>query len=97
MKLTKAEMLMAGRTIISKEPGNSMLPDIKSRQPVRLAPVKSWEDVSIFDIVYCKIRGRYLTHRVVGKDPHKGCQIANNKGFVNGWTKQVYGKVIEIL
>lgn len=74
-----------------------MLPRIKSGQPVRIAPVKSWEDVAFFDIVYCKVRGRLYTHQVVGKHPKKGCQIANASGWINGWTKQVYGKVIEIL
>lgn len=34
----KIEKLLAGETIISKEPGNSMLPIIKSRQPVEIAP-----------------------------------------------------------
>lgn len=29
-------------------------------------------------------------------DPNKGCQIGNNKGNINGWTKQVYGIVTEI-
>lgn len=29
-------------------------------------------------------------------DPKKGCQIGNNRGNINGWTKQVYGKVTEI-
>ncbi len=27
----------------------------------------------------------------------RGLLIGNNKGGVNGWTKQVYGKVVEIL
>lgn len=31
----KVEKLQAGETIISKEPGNSMLPLIKSKQPVK--------------------------------------------------------------
>ena len=92
----KIEKLLAGETIISKEPGNSMLPIIKSRQLVKLIPV-TWEQVDVGDIVYCKIRGSMLTHKVVAKDPKKGCQIANNSGYVNGWTKSVYGKVIEIL
>lgn len=37
---------------------------------------------------------KYLV-KAINQD--KGCQIANNKGHVNGWTKQIYGKVIEIL
>ncbi len=92
----KVEKLLNGETIISKEPGNSMLPLIKSKQPVRLAPT-TWEDVEVGDIVYCKVRGNLYTHLVTGKNGKKGVQISNNKGHVNGWTKNVYGKVIEIL
>lgn len=36
----KAEALQRGETIISREPGNSMTPILKSRQPVRLASVE---------------------------------------------------------
>ncbi len=50
----KIEKLLAGETIISKEPGNSMMPLIKSKQPVLLAPA-TWEEVEIGDIVYCKV------------------------------------------
>lgn len=96
MKNYKIEKLLAGETIISKEPGNSMLPIIKSRQPVELTPTK-WEDVEIDDIVYCKVHGNYYTHLVKGKDDQKGVLIGNNKGGINGWTKNVYGKVTKIL
>jgi hypothetical protein len=92
----KIEKLLAGETIISKEPGNSMLPIIKSKQPVKLAPAK-WEDIVTGDIVYCKVRGSFLTHIVSAIDLKKGCQISNNSGHINGWTKNIYGKVIEIL
>ena len=92
----KVEKLLAGETIISKEPGNSMLPLIKSKQPVKLEPVK-WEDIKPGDIVYCKVKSNLYTHLVKAVDPLKGCLISNNKGFVNGWTKNVYGKVVEVL
>ena len=49
------------------------------------------------DIVYCKVRGNFYTHLVKGKNNDKGLLIGNNRGNINGWTKQVYGKVIEIL
>jgi len=94
--MTKAERLLAGEIIISKEPGNSMTPVLKSRQPVRLAPCK-WEDCEKGDIVYCKVRGNFYTHLVKGKDAKKGVLIGNNHGHINGWTKKVYGKVIEII
>jgi hypothetical protein len=96
MKNKKAERLLNGETIISKEPGSSMLPLIKSRQPVKLIPI-TWENVKVKDIVYCKVRGNFYTHLVKAIDKNKGCLIGNNKGRINGWTKQVYGKVIEML
>ena len=96
MRNFKEEKLLNGETIISKEPGNSMLPIIKSRQPVKLAPA-TWEQVEIEDIVYCKVSGNYYTHLVKAKNPNKGCLIGNNRGGINGWTKKIFGKVIEIL
>ena len=96
MENFKVSRLLAGETFISKEPGNSMTPRIKSRQPVRLAPA-TWETVNEGDIVYCKVHGNFYTHLVKGKCPNRGCLIGNNHGGTNGWTKKVYGKVVEIL
>ncbi len=92
----KEQKLRAGETIISKEPGNSMLPILKSRQPVRIAPM-TWEEAKPDDIVYCRVKGNYYTHLVKATDPKRGCLICNNKGRINGWTKNVFGKVVEIL
>ena len=92
----KIQKLTNGETIISKEPGNSMLPLLKSKQPVRLAPVK-WEDCKVGDIVFCKVRGNCFTHLVKGKKEKRGLLIGNNHGRINGWTKNVYGKVVAIL
>ncbi len=92
----KIEKLAQGETFITKEKGNSMVPLIHSGQEHKLAPAK-WEDVEVGDIVYCKVKGNLFTHIVKAKDLNKGCLIGNNRGGVNGWTKQVFGKVIEIL
>lgn len=92
----KIQKLSNGETIISKEPGNSMLPILKSKQPVRLAPIV-WEDCEVGDIVFCKVRGNCFTHLVKGKNSRRGLLIGNNHGRINGWTKNVYGKVVEIL
>lgn len=96
MKNIKIQKLLDGETIISKEPGNSMTPILKSKQPVKIRPCK-WEDVEIGDIVYCKVRGNVYTHLVKAKSDKRGCLIGNNHGRINGWTKTIYGKVIEIL
>jgi len=92
----KLDKLQKGETFITSEKGNSMVPLVKSGQDHKLAPA-TWENVAVGDIVYCKVKGRYYTHLVKAKNQDKGCQIGNNKGGINGWTKQVYGKVIEIL
>lgn len=93
----KVEKLAQGETIISKEPGNSMTPILKSRQPVKIEPIEKREDCEVGDIVYCKVKGNLYTHLVKGKNDLKGLLIGNNKGGINGWTKNVYGKVVEIL
>jgi hypothetical protein len=93
---TKRERLIDGETFVTSEKGNSMVPKIYSGQKVVLAPAKL-EDIKIGDIVYCKIRKQYYMHLVTAIDLVKGLQISNNHGHVNGWTKKVYGKVIEIL
>lgn len=92
----KLERLQNGETFTTNETGNSMVPLIKSKQDHILKPA-TWEEVEVNDIVYCKVRGNFYTHLVKAKNEKKGCQIGNNKGGINGWTKQVYGKVIEVL
>jgi len=94
--LTKIELLQEGETIISKEPGNSMTPRIRSRQPVKIKPI-TWQECEVGDVVYCKVRGNLYTHLVKAKNDKRGVLIGNNHGRINGWTKQVYGKIIEIL
>lgn len=96
MRNYKLEKLLNGESVITSEKGNSMLPLIKSGQEHKLEPVNI-EDVKIDDIVYCKVKGHMYTHLVKAKDPIKGCQIGNNKGHINGWTKQIYGIVTEII
>ena len=92
----KVEKLLSGETITSKEAGNSMLPILKSKQPVVLEPT-DWTKVKTGDIVYVKVHSYYYTHLVKATDLRKGALIGNNKGGINGWSKQVYGKVIKIL
>lgn len=96
MKNHKLERLLAGETFVTSEKGNSMVPLIKSGQEHRLAPC-TWEQAEPGDIVYCKVAGRFYTHLVKSKDTQRGLQIGNNHGYINGWTKHVYGKVIEVL
>jgi hypothetical protein len=92
----KLEKLQNGETIVTSEKGNSMVPLIKSGQEHKLEPT-IWQDCNEGDIVYCKVKGNFFTHLVKAKNSEKGLLIGNNKGGINGWTKNVYGKVIEIL
>lgn len=92
----KVEKLEKGESFITSEKGNSMVPLIKSGQKHKLEPA-TWENVEVGDIVYCKVRGNFYTHLVKAKNDKKGCQIGNNKGHINGWTKSVFGKVTEVL
>lgn len=96
MRNFKLEKLQNGESFVTSEKGNSMIPLIYSRQNHKLSPC-TWEEVQVGDIVYCKVHGRFFTHLVKAKNNDKGCQIGNNHGHINGWTKQVFGKVTEII
>jgi hypothetical protein len=92
----KLERLQRGESFVTSEKGNSMVPLIKSGQEHMLAPA-TWETVEVGDIAYCKVKGNWYTHLVTAKNEQKGCQISNNHGYVNGWTKAVYGVVTEVI
>ena len=91
----KLERLQKGETFTTSEKGNSMVPLIKSGQEHVLSPV-TINLINVGDIVYCKVKGNFYTHLVKAKGD-KGCLIGNNKGGINGWTKQIFGRVVEIL
>jgi hypothetical protein len=91
----KIEKLLNGESIVTSERGNSMYPLIKSGQKHELAPI-DWSDCKVGDIVYCKVKGSLYTHLVKSVDANRGVLIGNNRGNINGWTKQVWGKVIRL-
>lgn len=94
--LTARDLLLAGETVQYSEGGNSMLPLIKSHQPVILAPIT--RPVVKGDIVLVKVGRRHYTHLVLAVRPGQ-VLIGNNRGRVNGWAalRNVYGVVTEIL
>jgi len=92
----KIEKLANGETFVTKEAGNSMSPLIQSGQPHKLEPT-TWEQCEVDDIVFCKVKGKLYTHLVKAKNDKQGLLIGNNHNGTNGWTKNVFGKVIEIL
>ncbi|MCC6370555.1 MAG: S26 family signal peptidase [Bacteroidia bacterium] len=72
--------------------GNSMLPILKSGSLLTFTKSEIYE---IGDIVFCKVRGRFIdAHKIVKTDKNKGYLIANNHGYENGWTKIIFGKAI---
>lgn len=76
--------------------GNSMLPILSNPS---LNTYQKESTYNVGDIVFCKVRGRYIDAHKVIKIVHKGITpsylIANNHGHENGWTTIIYGRVIE--
>jgi SOS-response transcriptional repressor LexA len=73
--------------------GSSMLPIIKSGSMLTFNKQDTYEKG---DIVFCKVKGRYIdAHKITKVSKTKGYMISNNHGHDNGWTKTVYGKVVE--
>ncbi|MBC1471906.1 phage repressor protein [Listeria seeligeri] len=97
-----ASLLQQGQYIEKyKEAGNSMLPIIKSNQPVSLIPITADTKLEVKDIVFCKVKGNYYTHLISAirtRNNQVEYQISNNHGFVNGWVKQrnIFDKVVKI-
>ena len=74
--------------------GHSMTPIIKNGSVLTFAVADSYE---VGDIVFCKVRGRYIdAHKITKKNNKRGYLIANNHGWENGWTRKIFGKVVKI-
>lgn len=73
--------------------GNSMLPLIRSGS---LLTFRKEENYKVRDIVFCKVKGRFIdAHKIIKKDANKGFLIANNHGYENGWTRIIFGRAVE--
>lgn len=74
--------------------GNSMQPIFGRKERLLF---KKQSDYEIGDCVFCKVNGRFIdAHKIIKKEG-KRYLIANNHGHENGWTRQVFGKVIKML
>ena len=93
MMKPKFQRLLDGETFETSEKGNSMVPLLYNGEKHVLTPVRL-EDVKVGDIVYCKVKGCFYTHLVKGITKKRGLLIGNNHGGINGWTKQVFGRVV---
>lgn len=94
-----AEHLKNGETCKVTGIGNSMLPILKSKQPVICTPVTDDTVLKKGDIVLCKVRKYYYLHLIHGIRNDETYLIGNNHGHMNGWIgrKCIFGKVAEIL
>jgi hypothetical protein len=72
--------------------GQSMVPILKSGSKLTFVKQDNYE---IGDIVFCKVKGRWIdAHLITKKHPKLGFMIANNHGWENGWTKTIFGKAV---
>ncbi|MFF2629483.1 S26 family signal peptidase [Kitasatospora griseola] len=88
-----AARVAGGATVEFRPSGSSMVPLIRSRQPVIVAPVDP-ALLTVGDIVLARVAGTVYLHLVSALDPaRRRVQISNNRGRVNGWTShdRVFG------
>lgn len=91
------EKLQNGETVTFNPKGNSMVPLIKSGQEVTVSPLSDdLLPIEVDDIVMCKVKGKLFLHKVYAIGSDGAFLIGNNKGFKNGWTRTIYGKVTKI-
>ena len=72
--------------------GNSMLPRLRnpSANEYEVRPF-----YGVGDIVFCKVRGRFIDAHLVTRIAADGRYlISNNHGHDNGWTRTIFGKVV---
>lgn len=92
------EKLKNGQTVQFRPRGHSMTGRVNDGQLVTVEPVtmaSRFTALAVGDVVLCKVNGREYLHLIKAV---KGVQyqIGNNKGFINGWTTQVFGKVVMV-
>lgn len=73
--------------------GNSMKPILDNPSTCVYKKQDSYE---IGDIVFAKVRGRFIdAHKITKKGDDGRYLISNNHNHDNGWTKIIYGKVVQ--
>ena len=77
----------------------SMVPILKSGQPVICEPVTESTVLKKNDIVFCKVKGHYYLHKISAIKNGVRYQISNNHGHVNGTISKnmIFGIVTKIL
>lgn len=89
------EDLNRGMSCVVKPTGCSMEPLIYSKDEVLVLPARE-NEIRLNDIVLCRVHGIDMLHKVITM---KGTeyQIGNNRGYINGWTKTIYGVVLAVV
>lgn len=83
--------LERGETPSMKCAGNSMLPILSNPSTCTYRKQSSY---GIGDIVFCRVKGRYIDAHKITAIQGERYLISNNHGHDNGWTKTIYGRVI---
>lgn len=91
-----AARVARGEKVQFRPTGSSMVPLIRSRQLVTVAPVDTAK-LDVDDIVLVRIAGTLYLHRVTAIAGHR-VQIGNNRGRINGWTARdrVFGLCVDV-
>lgn len=93
-----ADRVAAGATVEFRPSGSSMVPLIRSRESVVVAPVDP-SKLEVGDIVLARVAGTVYLHLVSSLDSSRNrVQISNNRGRVNGWTShdRVFGICVAV-
>ncbi|MFC8719422.1 S26 family signal peptidase [Kitasatospora sp. NPDC057198] len=93
-----ADRVADGATVTFRPSGSSMVPLIRSRQQVIVAPADP-SKLEVGDIVLARVAGTVYLHLVSSVDlARKRVQISNNRGRVNGWTShdRVFGICVAV-
>ncbi|PBC70911.1 hypothetical protein BX265_5471 [Streptomyces sp. TLI_235] len=93
-----AGRVAGGATVEFRPSGSSMVPLVRSRQAVVVAPVDAAK-LEVGDIVLARVAGTVYLHLVSALEPaRRRAQISNNRGRVNGWTgyDRVFGICVSV-
>lgn len=72
--------------------GSSMLPILSNPSTCRYRREPFY---AVGDIVFCKVRGRYIDAHKITAVRNGKYLISNNHGHDNGWASAIYGRVIK--
>lgn len=96
---TYIEKLKSGEAVSFRPIGGSMTGKIESGDLCRVDPIFSKEELSVGDIVLCKVGNSEYLHLIHDINRLRSLfQIGNNKGRINGWISydQIFGKCTRV-